>query len=122
MIRDVLNKLGLLWLRILTGCGIAWHGYQKIVGGSMDRFSAGVAGMGFPFPDVFAWLAALSEFAGGIFIALGFATRLAALAVFLTMSVAAFIRHADDPFSVKELALAYWTMAGAIMLTGAGPF
>jgi putative oxidoreductase len=38
------------------------------------------------------------------------------------MSVAAFIRHAADPFDVKELAFAYWVMAMAIVLIGPGLF
>ncbi len=78
--------------------------------------------MGFPTPVVFAWLAALSEFGGGILVAIGLATRAAALFVFATMSVAAFVAHADDPLRVKELALAYWTMAGAVALCGPGPY
>ena len=36
------------------------------------------------------------------------------------MTVAAFVAHAADPFKVKELALAYWTMAGTLMCTGGG--
>jgi putative oxidoreductase len=38
------------------------------------------------------------------------------------MSVAAFMAHHDDPFSAKELALAYWTIAAALILTGPGDF
>lgn len=116
---------GLLWLRVLMGLGIAYHGYGKIFGGehfgaNVEGFAGGVAKMGFPMPLFFAWCAAFSEFAGGIFVALGLFTRLAALSVFATMSVAAFVAHADDPLKVKELALAYWTMSGALVLTGGG--
>ena len=113
---------GLLWLRMLMGLGIAHHGYGKIFGGRIAQFTEGVAKLGFPMPEVFAWAAALSEFVGGLCIALGLKTRVAALCVFMTMSVAAFLRHAADPFSVKELALAYWTMAGALILMGSGPY
>ena len=109
-------------MRVLMGAGIAYHGYGKIFGGWMGKFTEGIAEMGFPMPEVFAWAAALSEFLGGILVAVGFQTRLAASAIFATMSVAAFIRHAADPFSVKELALAYWTMSGALVLTGGGPY
>ncbi len=116
-----LYGLGLLWLRVLMGLGIAYHGYGKVFGGHMEMLTQGVAGMGFPMPAVFAWAAALSEFAGGLCVAAGFQTRIAAAFVFSTMSVAAFIAHAKDPFETKELALAYWTMAGALMLTGGGP-
>ncbi len=114
--------LGLLWLRVLMGLGIAWHGYGKAFGGWMAKFAQGVAEMGLPLPEVFAWAAALSELLGGLLIALGLGTRIAAGFVFLTMSVALFIRHAADPFHVKELAFLYWTMAAALLLTGPGRF
>lgn len=73
-------------------------------------------------PEVFAWAAAFSELIGGICVALGLGTRIAAAAVFATMSVAAFRVHAQDAFRVKELALCYWTMAGALIFMGGGPF
>jgi putative oxidoreductase len=117
-----LHDLGLLWLRLLMGAGIASHGYQKIFGGMMPHFAEGVGKMGFPMPEAFAWAAALSEFAGGICVALGLGTRVAALVVFATMSVAWFKAHAADPFQTKELALAYWTMAGALILLGGGGY
>jgi len=111
---------GLLWLRLWMGSGIALHGFQKVFGGMMPRFIEGVAQMGFPLPVVFAWAAALSELAGGALIVLGLGTRWAAAAVFTTMSVAAFLAHAADPLSAKELALAYWTIAGALIFLGPG--
>ena len=114
------TDIGLLWLRVMIGLAIASHGYGKIFGGQMDRFAEGVAAMGFPLPGFFAWSAGLSEFLGGSLIAIGLATRPSALFVFITMGVAVFIRHGADPFSRKELALAYWAMAGAVMLLGPG--
>ena len=114
--------LGLLWLRVLAGLGMAHHGFGKIFGGRMDQFAQGVAQLGFPMPETFAWAAALSEFLGGVCLILGLGTRLAAAAIFATMSVAAFLRHAADLLSVKELALVYWTITGTLMLTGAGVF
>ena len=113
-------NLGLLWLRILMGAGISYHGYGKIFGGIMPKFSQGVAQMGFPAPEFFAWAAALSEFAGGLLIVIGFLTRPAAFFLFCTMTVAAFIAHSADPLDVKELALAYWAMASVLILTGPG--
>jgi putative oxidoreductase len=121
MKHDQWSALGLLWLRVLMGVGIAYHGYGKVFGGHISMMVDGVAKLGFPMPEVFAWAAALSEFVGGICVALGLQTRVAALFVFITMSVAAFRVHAADPFQTKELALAYWTMSGALMLLGGGP-
>ena len=115
-----MSSAGLLFLRILMGAGIAYHGYGKVFGGNIEGLTQGVAAMGLPFPELMAWMAALSEFGGGLLIVLGLFIRPAALFVFITMSVAAFIAHGSDPFAKKELALAYWTMAGALTLTGAG--
>jgi putative oxidoreductase len=108
-------------MRVLMGLGIAFlHGYGKVFGGRMEGFSEGVAKMGFPIPHFFAWASALSEFLGGILIVLGLGTRVAAFVLFINMSVAAFIRHSNDPFSVKELALLYWVFSVAIVLMGPG--
>src|SRR5688572_29008146 len=104
---------GLLFLRVMMGLGADYHGYGKLFGRGIEGFAGGVEKMGFPFPLFFAWAAALSEFVGGILVIAGLKTRYAALFIFITMSVAAFHAHADDPLKVKELALAYWTISGA---------
>jgi len=121
-LKEYLPDIGLLWLRVLMGLGIANHGYGKVFGGKIDRFAEGVASMGFPMPEFFAWAASLSEFIGGICIILGLFTRPAALFIGMTMAVAAFIKHGADPLKKKELALAYWTISGALMFLGAGRF
>jgi putative oxidoreductase len=114
---------GLLALRVLAGLGMATHGYGKLfTEGRMEGFAEGVAAMGFPLPLVFAWLAALSELAGGLLLAAGLFTRYAAFFIFGTMTVAAFVAHAGDPFAARELALLYWSVSLAFMLTGGGKF
>jgi putative oxidoreductase len=110
-----------LWLRVIAGLGIAYHGCGKVFG-DMTQMIDGVAQLGFPEPVIFAWAAALSEFAGGLAIAAGLLTRLAALSVLFTMGVAFFLAHAADPFSVKELAMLYGVCAGTLVLTGPGTF
>ena len=115
-----LSSVGLLWLRVFAGYGMATHGYAKVFGGGMGQMTQGVAGMGFPFPAFFAWAAALSEFAGALCLALGLGTRIAAGFIFITMSVAFLKVHAADPFSTKELAFLYWAISGALMLIGGG--
>ncbi len=117
------HDVGLLILRVLTGLFMASHGYGKIfTEGRMEQFTEGVAEMGFPLPIVFAWSAALSELLGGLLLAAGLFTRYAAFLIFCTMTVAAFIAHGDDPFSVKEKALLFWTISLAVMFLGAGQY
>ena len=120
--KENLLDSGLLLLRIFAGAGMLYHGYGKIFAGNIAGFSQGVAAMGFPLPLLFAWLAVLSEFLGGIFLILGLFTRWSAFFILITMLVAAFLRHGADPFAVKELALAYAVMSAALVFTGGGRF
>ena len=115
-----LTDVTLVLLRVFIGLAISTHGYQKIFGGGMAGFTEGVAGMGFPAPEIFAWLAALSEFGGGILLALGLFSRLGALAVMGVMGTAFFVYHAADPFSVKEMAFAYLVVSSSLLFSGGG--
>ncbi len=113
--------LGLLLLRLFVGLSLAFaHGLGKLP--PSERFLAGVEEMGFPLPVFFGWAAAVSEFGGGILIALGLLTRPAAFFVAVTMAVAAFIRQAGSPFGERELALLYGAAAVMLLLAGAGRY
>lgn len=90
------RDVALLVLR-LTGFLLAGlHGWAKISAlatGGGDGVVGMVANVGFPMPVVFAWALAITEFVGGVCIAVGlFARPFAALASF-TSFVAAFFRH-----------------------------
>ena len=54
--------------------------------------------MNFPLPVFFAWLVALTEFFGGIFVLLGLLTRWAALGLSVVMLVAIFTVHLNNGF------------------------
>ena len=120
--RAILPPFGLLWLRFWMGLGIAHHGFQKLFGGRMDMFSDAVAKMGLPAPEFLAWMAALSEFLGGLLILIGYGTRWAALFIAITMSVAVFIHHSGDPFKMKELAISYLVASIALFMMGSGEY
>ena len=73
-----------------------YHGWGKVLALSTGKGAgliAGVGELGFPTPVVFAWASALAEFVGGLCVALGLGTRVAAAFVASTMFVAAFLRH-----------------------------
>jgi putative oxidoreductase len=119
--RYPLPDLGLLVLRVFAGLALALaHGINKIP--PSERFIGGVTDMGFPLPIIFAWAAGLSEFAGGILLALGLLTRPAAGFILVTMLVAAFIRQAGDPFGERELALLFGAVAALFIFAGSGRF
>ncbi len=113
--------IGNFLFRAFIGLSMALaHGIGKIPPPS--QLVDGLAGMGFPLPVVFAWLAGGSEFLGGLLIAVGLFTRPAALFLGVTMAVAAFVAHASDPFAQKEMALLYFFACVLLLLQGGGKF
>lgn len=114
-----LANLGLTLLRVFAGVTLmATHGLGKLP--PSEQFVAGVDKIGLPLPGLFAWAAALAEFLGGAFLALGFLTRPASFFIAFTMVVALLGVHYNDPFQKKELAFLYLFIALAFLLKGAG--
>ena len=113
--------LGLLVLRVGVGLPLALaHGLRKLP--PSPGFVETTGALGFPVPGLFAWAAALSEFAGGLLLAAGLLTRPAAFFVVATLSVAFFGQHAGDSFGDRERALLYIIPALALIVTGAGRY
>ena len=119
--RETIQDLGLLILRIGIGGMMAWqHGYPKF-----ENFATKAA----KFPDPLGVgsqyslaLAISGELICGIVLVIGLATRLSAIPFLITMLVAAFIIHGDDPFAKQEFALLYAIPAMALIFTGPGKF
>ena len=108
-------------LRLGVGLPLAFaHGLGKIP--PSQGFIDGTAEMGFPLPVVFAWAAALSEFLGGILVALGLATRPAALFAAITMAVATFVRHGGDPFGEMEKSFLFFVAFVTLLIAGGGRY
>ena len=96
MNHEAATQAALLILRI-AGFGIAFsHGLEKFIRLATGEGAAlieEVANLGFPAPILFAWAATLAELAGGLMIAFGIWTRVAAAFAAFTMLVAAFAKH-----------------------------
>lgn len=115
------SNLALLVFRVYIGLTMAFaHGLGKLPPNS--QFTGYLASLGLPMPELMSWMAGLSEFGGGLLVALGIATRWSALTVVGAMAVAAFMAHGADPFAKKELALAYFASFGVLAFLGAGRF
>lgn len=109
-------------VRFSFGLSIAlFHGYGKVFEGKVEGLARTVADLGFPAPTVFAWAAALSEFVGGILVAVGLATRYAAGAVAAVMLVALY-RHLSDPIAKMELAFLYLAVMSMCIIVGGGHY
>lgn len=117
----LLQSIGALVMRLSFGSiMLTQHGWDKLMGFS-DRSDS--------FPDPLGignsasmGLAVMAEVLCSGLVALGFMTRIAVVPLIVTMAVAFFIIHGDDPFQKKELAAAYGLVFIAIALIGPGKF
>lgn len=113
-----IGNAGLALLRIFTGVALMLgHGVGKLP--PSEQFIQRTGEMGFPVPVVFAWAAALSEFLGGAFLALGLFTRVSSFFIACVMLTALLGVHLRDPFATQEKAFLYFFIAIAFLLKGA---
>src|SRR5688572_19610574 len=107
-LNSLVGDFGLLVLRVFAGLSLALaHGMAKLP--PQPMFMQGVEALG--FQAWAAWLSGFAETFGGLGLAAGLATRFAALMIVINMSVAGFLRHAQDPYQIKELALLFLAVA-----------
>ena len=119
---------GLLVIRLVVGSLMAAHGAQKLFGWFGGHGLAGVAGyfesLGFRPGRPFAVAAGVTEFAGGLLLALGLLGPIAPALVVSVMIVAAMSVHWEHGvFAMTngiEVPLLYGTIAAALALTGPG--
>lgn len=110
----------LLIVRIVFGVLLMSHGIQK-----WSNFSE----MSAVFPDplgvggsISLSLAIFGELFCSMAFIVGFLYRLAMIPMTFTMLVAFFVIHANDPFSVKELAFIYLVVFVLMYIAGPGKF
>ena len=140
---------GLLLLRVGVGIALVSHGYPKLFGGegkqahpllsklygknfqaSVERsgpsaFAKGLERMEVPMPEVAAYASGAAEFCGGLALALGFLTRLAAPMVLFNMITAIRKAHWANGFSGQggfEMPSLFALIAATLALTGPGRY
>ncbi len=113
-------SIGLLFLRIFISVLMLTHGYAKLI--NFTNLST-------QFPDILGigseWnliLVIMAEFGCAILIILGLFTRLSTIPIIFSMIIAAFVAHANDPFSLKEMAVLYLGIFIFILYMGAGKY
>ena len=109
----------LLILRIVAGGFMMTHGlgkFVKLFGESPIQFADPI-GIG---ATASLALTVFSEVFCSIFLIIGFATRLSAIPLLITMLVAAFVVHSGDGFGKQELPLLYATTYLIFVIAGAG--
>lgn len=114
------TDIGLLLLRLTFGVGMMIHGIQKL-----NNFQD--LSQSFPDPIGFGSMVSLSlaifaELVCSALLIFGLMTPLVLVPLGITMLVAIFIVHGDDPWAKKELAFTYLAAYGALLFSGPGRF
>ncbi|MHB8612792.1 MAG: DoxX family protein [Candidatus Dormibacteraceae bacterium] len=125
-----MTALGVLILRLGIGLIIAAHGAQKLFGvwggPGMTKWAQSVQRLRIRPAQPWAWIAALSEFGGGLLLALGLLSPLGSLAIAGAMLVAIATVHLSKGFWVSkggfEFNLSLIVAAAALAVTGPGQY
>ncbi len=121
--RPIAGDLGLLLLRVFTGALLIHHGYEKLA--NIENFAdAFVRPLHLPFPILLSYVAAFSEVIGSWLLITGLLTRMGALAVAGTISVAIYHAIVTAGFNIYLLELLglYFAVAVAVLACGPGVF
>jgi putative oxidoreductase len=122
--------LGLLILRLVVGLTVAAHGAQKLFGvwggSGMTGWTQMVQRLRIRPARPWAWVAALSEFGGGLLLALGLLSPFGSLAIIGVMLVAIATVHLSKGFWVTkggfEFNLTLIGAATALAITSPGAY
>lgn len=125
------TDIGLLLLRLAVGGTFVAHGLQKVFGLWGGPGIAGVdqmlQSMGFTHTSTLAWVTALGELIGGIFVLLGLLTPLAAAGLLGIMINAVLLKLGNGFFAAApggasgfELEFVLGLAAATLVLTGPG--
>lgn len=123
---DKYRDAGLLILRLGIGVMFILHGFPKLIagpetwmmlGGSMKAMRVGFA------PTAWGFMAAFSEFVGGLLLMLGFFTRPACFLLLATMIVATMMHIGKgDPFLKYSHAMESGILFLSLILIGPGRY
>jgi putative oxidoreductase len=113
-------------MRFAAGAVLVPHGIQKIVNNSAEGLSKAISAHDLPFPLALAYLAIFAESVGAACLALGLFTRLAALVLWIEMSVILVVFQWQFGYFWTnrgiEYALLWWLLYVAIFFKGGGRY
>ncbi|TRX48064.1 DoxX family protein [Fulvivirga sp. M361] len=105
-------------LRLLLGGLMAYHGISKLYSfHELLPFFPDLIGIG---SHTSLMLVIFAELVCGTFVIFGILTRLTVLPICITMMIAYFLAHSNDPFQTKELSFVFLGLSMIVFITGSG--
>jgi putative oxidoreductase len=112
------------FMRLVVGGVLVPHGYSKLFLGTAPMKA--MIALGLTPPAFWASLVGFNEFVMAIFLAIGFLTRLAALTIFIEMTVVTFVIQWHFGYFWTDRGYEYpfllWLMSIAIFFRGGGRY
>jgi putative oxidoreductase len=113
-------------MRFAAGAVLVPHGIQKIVNNSAAGLAGAIDKQGLPAPLFLAWLTIIAESVVAACLAVGLFTRLAALIIFIEMTVIITLFQWQFGYFWTnrgiEYALLWWLLCIAIFFRGGGKY
>jgi len=113
-------------MRFAAGAVLVPHGVQKVLFGSIQPFAENIASHGLPMPTLLAYLTFITESASALCLAIGLFTRIAAVMVFIEMTVIITVFLWPNGYFWTnrgiEYALLWWLLSLAIFFRGGGRY
>ncbi len=120
------HDAGLFIIRVGLGLIFMKHGFPKLMGGaqSWQWLGSQMSHLGITFaPQAWGFLAAASEFFGGICLVVGFRTELVSFLLACVMFVATVMHHSlGDSLAVMAQPLSLLVVLIGMMVSGAGMY
>ncbi|QQE12485.1 DoxX family protein [Planctomycetota bacterium] len=114
------SGIGPLIVRLMVGFVFFFHGSQKLFGWfdgpGIENATRFFTEMNIPMPEISVWVAACTEFGGGILLALGFLTRPVSLLLATVMLTAAYVVHSPNGFDFANNGYEYQAVLAAVTL------
>lgn len=125
------TNMNILLTRVALGIVFIVHGVGKLLGMGPAATGPGIPGfevfltnLGVPSPLLFAWVVAIVETVGGLFILVGLLTRVAAALTAIDMVAAAYLVHLPNGFVATdggyELVLVLFILSLSLVISGDG--
>lgn len=124
--RNNLERTGTRWnpvvLRLALGIIFVVSGFGKVLGigpkaSGIAGFTDTLAGLGLPFPTLFAWIVGLVELVGGALLLAGLFTRYIAGILAVIMAVATVFVHLPQGFVVGDGGIEYTLVLTLVSLS-----
>jgi putative oxidoreductase len=114
------TNLATLILRLIFGGMFVYYGYGKLANyDAIAPMFGDIIGIG---AKLSFNLVIFAELVCGFLVLIGLLTRFAIVPIFITMVVAYFVAHANDPFDAKAIAFIYMLFCFVIFILGSGKY